>query len=548
MASSSEASIHSPAYVGVRRAQVAALAVYVLAYLAWQLLRSGGPDEQRIIGDLAFLPLTGFAAVCAWQAGGRCRTIAAMTRAWRLIALAVAFYGLGDIAQLCYEAGSGQPSPSLSDPLYLAFYPLFLAGILQFPRAPQSRSRRLRAALDATTIALGGGAIVWYVVLGPNAYASPESTLSAIVSVSYPIGDIVLIVALARLLTDLRQPAARLPLQLLAAGLTLYVVGDVVYGWLLLHSGYTGGNPVDCAWLLATALFALAAQAQGTPNPATRTGHPRADEVSPEPDEASVELDEAFLEQEREGSFFGAATPTYLATIAVFALLVCSQADDRFFPGLSLTLTATATGLLVLLRQLLARRELAGVHAQLRMAHVELEALATTDPLTELPNHRALVAAIDRELEGARRHARTCALVFFDIDHFKELNDSSGHAAGDEALRELGAVARDSLRAVDTLGRWGGEEFIAVLPDVGARDATASAERIRAAIAQHHFATADGTPLTVSVGVAAYPSDGTTRRELLGAADRAMYRAKRTGRDRVCAAIEPALTASGSVQ
>ena len=232
----------------------------------------------------------------------------------------------------------------------------------------------------------------------------------------------------------------------------------------------------------------------------------------------------------------------YLAVVVVFALLIFSEANDPFFPGLSLTLTAILLGVLVSVRQFVAQRELIRVHREIRIAHDELAAVATTDPLTALPNHRALVSIIDRELARSTRYDRGCGLLFFDVDHFKELNDGRGHAAGDCALRELGALVSKVLRSMDTLGRWGGEEFVVVLPEVDADGAIVIAERVRQTIAAHLFEVTGGVHLTVSVGVAAYPRDGCTRSELLDAADRAMYAAKWLGRNQTFSAADPVVT------
>ena len=232
----------------------------------------------------------------------------------------------------------------------------------------------------------------------------------------------------------------------------------------------------------------------------------------------------------------------YLAVVVVFALLIFSEANDPFFHGLSLTLTAILLGVLVSVRQFVAQRELIRVHREIRIAHDELAAVATTDPLTALPNHRALVSIIDRELARSTRYDRGCGLLFFDVDHFKELNDGRGHAAGDCALRELGALVSKVLRSMDTLGRWGGEEFVVVLPEVDADGAIVIAERVRQTIAAHLFEVTGGVHLTVSVGVAAYPRDGCTRSELLDAADRAMYAAKWLGRNQTFSAADPVVT------
>ena len=169
--------------------------------------------------------------------------------------------------------------------------------------------------------------------------------------------------------------------------------------------------------------------------------------------------------------------------------------------------------------------------SDLRRARDDLAALATTDPLTGLPNHRALIAAIDSEIERAGRYTHSCALLFLDLDHFKQLNDRHGHAAGDATLRQVSIAARTCLRQVDILGRWGGEEFIILLPETDGPRALATAERVRAAIAGMTLSGPGPRHVTCSVGAAVFPDDAEDRGELLEMADRAMYAAKRMGRN-----------------
>ena len=181
--------------------------------------------------------------------------------------------------------------------------------------------------------------------------------------------------------------------------------------------------------------------------------------------------------------------------------------------------------------------------ASLQAANEKMAVLATTDPVTGLPNHRAIVAAIDNEIERSSRYSRTCAVLFLDLDHFKALNDGCGHSAGDAALAEFGSILRSSVRAIDTVGRWGGEEFIALLPESGEEGALFVAERIRLAVASHVFAAGGGGHLTCSIGVALYPNHGSDRSLLIAAADQSTFAAKRLGRNQVRLASDPALDA-----
>ncbi|MGO9581325.1 MAG: diguanylate cyclase [Acidimicrobiales bacterium] len=173
-------------------------------------------------------------------------------------------------------------------------------------------------------------------------------------------------------------------------------------------------------------------------------------------------------------------------------------------------------------------------HAR-RYEQVRAEAL--TDPLTGLANRRALDAAVVRAIGRARREAALCAVLFIDIDHFKDINDSLGHAVGDAVLQRVGRALRDRLRRGDLLARYGGEEFVALLPDTDLEAATRVAEVLRRRVATIDFGSWTGTlPVRVSIGVAQLSEKLMGAGSLVSAADAAMYEAKRQGRNRVVAA------------
>ncbi len=164
-----------------------------------------------------------------------------------------------------------------------------------------------------------------------------------------------------------------------------------------------------------------------------------------------------------------------------------------------------------------------------------LERLAQFDELTELFNCSTLRNIVQREHASAVRSRSRYALVLFDIDRFKVINDSYGHATGDRVLREVARRAQEALRQGDWLGRWGGEEFLAFLPDTAPLEAAAVAERIRLRVATGPI-PAEGGKLsaTISAGIACYPRDSEDPAALLNTADAALYEAKRGGRNRTC--------------
>ena len=164
----------------------------------------------------------------------------------------------------------------------------------------------------------------------------------------------------------------------------------------------------------------------------------------------------------------------------------------------------------------------------------QLRYLADHDALTGLPNRALFEDRLSHALADARRNKTQCALIFVDLDHFKEINDTHGHAIGDVVLREvavrLGACVRDS----DTIGRLGGDEFVMLLPDInGEQGASRVAEKARHALAQDIVVDGRAIPLSGSMGIAIYPQHGMTLSDLSNSADTAMYEAKANGRDTV---------------
>jgi two-component system, cell cycle response regulator len=172
----------------------------------------------------------------------------------------------------------------------------------------------------------------------------------------------------------------------------------------------------------------------------------------------------------------------------------------------------------------------------------ESQRLATTDGLTGLFNRRAFVDAINTELLRADRNGTPMSFLVLDLDHFKHINDTHGHNAGDAVLGAVAKALREKARGSDLVGRWGGEEFVVALPNTTERVAATVAERLREAIATLEVSNAKGEriPLSVSIG-AAERKQNEALESVVDRADRAMYTAKVTGRDRVCLASEEAL-------
>ncbi len=172
--------------------------------------------------------------------------------------------------------------------------------------------------------------------------------------------------------------------------------------------------------------------------------------------------------------------------------------------------------------------------ADIRYGLNKAKLLSETDELTEIYNMRGFAFVMDRAFSQAARYSRPLSVLMIDSDNLKAVNDEYGHEAGNDLLRLIAAGIKSQLRTTDVPGRYGGDEFVALLPDTGAHGACDVAERIRAAIARKPLELREkSVAITVSIGVASFPEDGRSADTLMERADAAMYRAKSEGRNRV---------------
>jgi diguanylate cyclase (GGDEF)-like protein len=176
---------------------------------------------------------------------------------------------------------------------------------------------------------------------------------------------------------------------------------------------------------------------------------------------------------------------------------------------------------------------LSGADAEAKY-HEEIYRMTIVDGLTQIHNKRYLQEALEREVMRARRHGRELAVLMFDIDHFKRINDQYGHLAGDHVLRELARVVQTRVRRDEVFARYGGEEFALILPETSLEGAGQLAEILRDKIEKHTFVfQGERIPVTISMGGAILREDDTGT-DLVKSADAKLYEAKRSGRNRVC--------------
>jgi diguanylate cyclase (GGDEF)-like protein len=219
---------------------------------------------------------------------------------------------------------------------------------------------------------------------------------------------------------------------------------------------------------------------------------------------------------------------TLLARVPSEELFVSVSGPMHYLPWtlLGVLVLALATALWLWFRRM-------DDHDDLRLAYARLDRLASQDGLTRLLNRRSTRTHLDTAHEAATSHGDWLSVLMVDVDHFKRINDTYGHAAGDAALVEVADRLRDALRDHDVLGRWGGEEFLVVLPAADAALATQVAERLRLAVSAEPVPLGGGEELGLSVSIGAASTRDAAADALVHAADQALYAAKAAGRDRV---------------
>ncbi|MBI4941797.1 MAG: EAL domain-containing protein [Actinobacteria bacterium] len=428
--------------------------------------------------------------------------------AWWLMAAGMALWVAGDAVYSWYEdIARVAPFPSAADYLYLAAYPLLGGGLARL--AWQRRhGRDLAASVDAAIVTLACGLVSWVVLAGPVA-RSGTTGAERFFGVAYPATDIVLLAALTWLLTSVGHRSTSFRLLASAAG--VLVVSDSIF--LLTEAGALSDplGALDLGWLSAYALWGAAAL------------HPGMSRLSEAPDVAASSF------TRRRLLALGVAVLVPPATHAI--QLLTSETPD----GWAFVVVSTVMFTLVVLRMGLAIREVRRSETARSRLAADLAHQAAHDSLTSLTNRPRVLELLEAALHRAQRNGGLVGLLFIDLDDFKRVNDTYGHAAGDHVLRVTAARMREAVRAGDTIGRLGGDEFVVVLEQVPAEtDVVQLADRLVTVLRQpvRLPSVAREVSIGASVGVALSRDGGTDAVVLLHDADAAAYRAKRAGRGR----------------
>lgn len=433
-----------------------------------------------------------------------------------------------------YEAFQKQqapPYPAWYHLLSFGAFPFFIMATLLLLAQNLSRLSRLRILLDSLIIMTTVATLYGYVVLVPMLVTSEGTLLEKTVGSLFTAVDLVLLFCLLFVaLQAIRAVIWQVIILLTLATLILFI-GHVVFLSMLLSTKASLTLRPSPGVLGSLALLAVAAQ---TMRRVLSQGAPVGDGP-------------ALLLEETE-VFARGKTVFSSALLLIFALLLLSltiQHANVYTPARFQVVEIGGTSILVLLvlRQLFSTRELNRLkrdlqrkNSELCLLNAQLEKLAASDPLTGVSNHRTVIAQLTKVLAQAKVQQMLCSLLFIDLDDFKAINDRYGHTVGDLVLCQFAGLVTSILRPGDCLGRWGGQEFLAILPGQTLAQAFMVAERVRAAVSEQCFAEQADLHVTCSLGVATYPQQATDLDQLLDRADQALYVAKRLGRNHTCLA------------
>jgi diguanylate cyclase (GGDEF)-like protein len=467
----------------VVQAIAAVMLVMVAAHVVSTSTGLGGAVAEVIINRWgANLVYAAAVVLCALRA----RSVSETRSGWVVIAVGLGLYAAGNLYySVVLYANPDPPFPSPADAGWLAFYPAAYVCLGLMARG-SGRRFPARVWLDGLLVALAVAAVGITVVVVPVFAGLSGSPGQVITNAAYPVGDLVLLSLTVGMVT-VHGWRGRVLLAL-AAGFATFAVTDSLYVYRVLAGTYQPGTVLDSLWPVGVALMGLASWQR------------------PRPTDAMDQGDRAML-----------VTPLGFGAGALALLTI---AGVRPVEPVAVALAATAIAV-SMLRTALSFRDV--------RALAETRRQATTDDLTDLPNRRAFHHSLRAAIRRAEGRDDTLAVMLIDLDHFKDLNDTLGHHAGDLVLEQVGPRLRSALRSEDLLARLGGDEFAVLLPTAEA--AEAAGPRIAAALEQRF--SIDGIELHVaaSVGVALYPKHATDAETLIQRADVAMYVAKerRTG-------------------
>jgi diguanylate cyclase (GGDEF)-like protein len=505
--------------------------------------------SRTIISDLSS-PLYNLVATVAlaFAAIESSRISKRLALSWGILAIAQFSFALGDILWAVIELGlKSSPFPSIADGPHLLFYPLFLAGITIMPSKRLNLTEWLKRCLDLSIVMIAASLGFWIFLIGP--IIGPENTTSFLekfLTAAYPVGDLILLLALLLIIYYRSEKFILGSIWILALGLIVMIITDSLYSHQVLAGTYSSGGFLDLGWIISYVLVTFAGIYQAI----TAQTYKEEDTLP----YANIILQERISK-----------TLAYMPYIWVVGAVYLLQKYHNSPFLINSTALFTSVGCIigfVLVRQIIALTEINSLLSNLKKAldqgnlqaaelnqsnqdlkqeiikreKVEEQLLhdALHDGLTGLPNRVLFLDRLNHAIEIAKRNADFhYSVLFLDIDNFKLINDSLGHLSGDQTLIEIAQRLKNCIRSIDTVARLGGDEFVILLEHTLEQNNTISvANRILGEIQAPFIKKGKEVSITCSIGIIQEISNYEHTEDILRDVDIALYRAKETGKAR----------------
>lgn len=509
-------------------------------------------DILAIVSGLSASAGMAYGAWWSWHLDRR------LGRTWLLFSLAMICWAIGDTLWAYYELIISEvPYPFIGDLFYLMIYPLFFIGVLGLVNHKQVSPQATWLWLDFFIVFLSALGIYWNFLIGPSWHASEQPWQSVLVSTAYPIGDLLLIMAVTLIIFLPLSPAWRLPMFFMLAGHILTAVADSIFNYQSINEIYESSSFFNILFSLGPLVLMLSGLSQAV--------------VA-----RQVILEERTLPMKirSDMNLPRLIAPVFWLILAL-AIVIFNPSAKQAFPQAQFSVWVMIIIILFTFRQILATLENSRLAWELQTMNNQLEKhvaertsdlvlrnaelrsemeerkrieimlrereeklthVALHDPLTGLANRALLFDRISQSIQHYQRTNKTYAVLFLDLDNYKDINDSLGHVAGDQLLVEVGRRLTSLVRGVDTVARVGGDEFIILLHEFPENDyVTLIVNRVMDFTKKPFLLGNRSIYITASIGVVTVDSSTTEysdATEIMRDADLAMYTAKSTGKAR----------------
>jgi diguanylate cyclase (GGDEF)-like protein len=465
----------------------------ILAYGAWGLFFPYDPRDERVVSSIAIILLalifTGFSFHLSRQKQFDER----QRRSWLILSLAVFSWAIGECVWFYYESIQGvSPTPSMADLFFLLFWGLSFVGVISFPFHSVSKKEKILLWLDLAIVMTTGFIVIWYFVMASIQFA-PQSSIINMVTIIYPVAALIVFSAVIGLIQRDSKQVARRVLLCLAAGMLCNISVGVFFAYFEIHQITFYNVYLNILWMVSLLWMLIAVSLHTKWDLALDIIVQRGNPAPP--------------------LLLRRALP-YIATAIALVLLVFSVISGSV-PKHQLYVVLYGSLIIV---GLVSWRQHFLLRENLRL-YQEMERLAITDSLTGVFNRYFVNEMLRRETERTKRHLQPFAVLLIDVDGFKKYNDTFGHLQGDVALKAIARLLQSEIRSSDILGRFGGDEFVAILYESEREGAERVVEKMKKAIKNADLGTRS---LSVTIGIAIFRA-AMTADQLLQEADQELY-------------------------